>query len=343
MTGSDVAIIIGRWQILQRGHGTLLKAALAAAPKVVVVIGSAWHARDARNPFTWQERQQQFELVLSPAERARVTFLPVRDYYDDERWAEAVLAGVERLTSRGTRITLVGFKKDKTSEYLDVFPGWTLLEMAPEYDINSTDLRAIYFEMDQDMPTALSMIGSYVEPGVRAYLEAWSKLPAYRRCAAEHKAVVNYRKKWTAPFAFTADALVTASDHVLLVRRGGDIGHGLWAIPGGFVEVQERSYAAAVRELAEETGYKPLPITLKKAYCGQAMFDHPLRSARGRIITAAFHFDLGSVQLPEVQGQDDAKEACWVPIADLPGLEEQIFEDHAVILDHFLGWLPKSA
>jgi len=339
---SDVAIIIGRWQILQRGHGTLLRAALDAAPQVVVVIGSAWRARDPRNPFTWQERQQQFESVLSSADRARVTFLPVRDYYDDDRWAEAVRAGVARFTARDKRITLVGFKKDHTSQYLDNFPGWTLLEVAPEYDINSTDLRAIYFEVE-DQPTALTMMGNYVEPGVRAYLEAWSKLPAFRRCVAEHRAVLAYRKKYTAPFYLTADSVVTANEHVLLVCRGGDIGHGLWALPGGFVEPHERFHAAAVRELAEETGYKPLAITLKNAYRGQAVFDHPLRSPRGRLITNAFHFELGTAHLPEVQGRDDAKEARWVSIADLPALEERLFEDHASILDHFLGWLPKGA
>jgi bifunctional NMN adenylyltransferase/nudix hydrolase len=343
MSESDVAILIGRWQILQRGHGTLLQAALAAAPQVIVVIGSALHSRDTRNPFTWQERQAQFQAVMSPTDRARVRFLPVRDYYDDERWRDAVRAGVAKLTSSGKRITLVGFKKDHTSQYLDLFPGWTLLEVAPEYDINSTDLRAIYFEMDQDMPAALSMIGNYVEPGVRAYLEAWSKLPAHSRCVAEHKAVLEYRKKWPAAFGFTADAVVTASEHVLLVRRGGEIGHGLWACPGGFVEEQESSYAAAVRELAEETGYQPLAITLKRAFRGQALFDHPLRSPRARIVASAFHFELGHVQLPEVRGQDDAKEARWVPIAELPALEDQIFEDHACILDRFLGWFPPPA
>lgn len=342
MSTSDIAIIIGRWQILQRGHGTLLRAALAEAPEVIVVIGSAWHSRDSRNPFTWQERQQQFESVLSPQDRARVTFLPVRDYYDDERWAEAVRSGVAKRAARDKRITLVGFKKDSTSGYLDNFPGWTLLEIVPEYDISSTDLRAIYFEME-DLRVAFTIMGNYVEPGALAYLEAWSKLPAWRTCAAEHKAVLDYRKKYTARFSLTADAVVTANDHVLLIRRGGDIGHGLWALPGGFVEPQERFLAAAVRELGEETSYKPLPITLKNAYRSQAVFDHPLRSPRGRLITNAFHFDLGSAHLPEVRGRDDAKEARWIAIADLPALEEQLFEDHACILDHFLGWFPSAA
>ena len=82
---SSIAVVIGRFQILQRGHGTLLQAALALAPRVLVVIGSAFRARDAHNPFTWEERKQQFEAVLSAADRQRVEYLPVRDYFDDQR------------------------------------------------------------------------------------------------------------------------------------------------------------------------------------------------------------------------------------------------------------------
>jgi bifunctional NMN adenylyltransferase/nudix hydrolase len=334
-TTADVAVIIGRWQILQRGHSSLIRAALAAAPKVVVVIGSAWRARDPRNPFTWQERQQQFEAVLSPEERMRFVFLPVRDYFDDERWSEAVREGLAMHTSRGDRVALVGFKKDPTSSYLDSFPGWSLLEIEPQYDISSKDLREIYFEVE-DRAVALTTLGNYVEPGVKAYLEAWSHLPVYRSVAAEHKAVVAYKKKYRAPFALTADCVVTASAHVVLIRRGGEIGNGLWALPGGFLEPHERFYEAAVRELAEETGFKALPARMKRALRGEAVFDHPLRSVRGRIVTQAFHFDLGDVRLPEVRGSDDAREARWVAVASLPAMEEQIFEDHAMILDHFL-------
>jgi bifunctional NMN adenylyltransferase/nudix hydrolase len=105
---SNIAVIIGRFQILQRGHGTLLQAALAIAPKVLIVIGSAFRARDAHNPFTWEERKQQFEAVLTPEQRQRVEFLPVRDYFDDQRWGDAVRAGLERVAGRAARVTLVG-------------------------------------------------------------------------------------------------------------------------------------------------------------------------------------------------------------------------------------------
>jgi len=339
---SNVAVIIGRWQILQRGHGALLRAALAEADKVVVVIGSAWRARDAHNPFTWSERVQQFEAVLAPEERARVSFLPVRDYFDGQRWNAAVRAGVGRVAQPSDTITLLGFKKDHTSAYLEQFPGWRLVEVESKHDVNATDLRRIYFEASH-MPAALTVIGNYVEPGVRAYLEAWALTPTFRRCAIEHEAVLAYREKYRAPFQLTADSVVTASGHVLLIRRGGEIGRGLWALPGGFLEPHERFYAAAVRELGEETGYRPLAASLQRALRGEAVFDHPRRSPRGRIVTMAFHFDLGDTGLPEVRGEDDAKEALWIPLTQLQAIEEELFEDHACILDHFVGLYPQVA
>lgn len=336
---SNIAVIIGRFQILQRGHGTLLQAAFATAPKVLIVIGSAFRARDAHNPFTWEERKQQFEAVLSPEQQQRVEFLPVRDYFDDQRWGDAVRTGVERIAGRAANVTLIGFKKDHTSSYLDCFPGWAVQEVEPQVDISASDLRRIYFETD-NISAALTVIGNYVEPGVRDYLQAWAQLSAYRHCQAEHRAVTEYRAKYTAPFYMTSDAVVTTRQHVLLIKRGGTIGHGLWALPGGFVDPWERFYPAAARELAEETGYKPHPAQLRNALKSSAVFDHPARSPRGRIITNAFHFDLDDIEFPDVQGSDDAKLAQWVPIAQLPSLESQLFEDHACILDHFLGLYP---
>lgn len=336
---NSVAVVIGRWQILQKAHLNLLRTALAHSPRVLVIIGSAMRARDAQNPFSWSERQQQFESVLTPEERTRISLLPMRDYFDEDRWHDAVRAAVTRFAGNA-EVTLFGFHKDHSSAYLDWFPGWGLQEVESSINISATDLRRIYFEAD-DMAAALTVIGNYVEAGVANYLKAWAHLPAYRQCAAEHRAVTAYRAKYTAPVSLTADCVITCAGHVLLIKRGGDIGNGLWACPGGFVEPRERFYAAALRELAEETGLSPSPARMRVALKGQAVFDHPARSARGRIITTAFHFDLDEEKLPEVEGRDDAARARWVPITELPQLEEQLFEDHACILDHFLGFLPR--
>ncbi|MBK7002406.1 MAG: NUDIX domain-containing protein [Rhodoferax sp.] len=334
---SSTAIIIGRWQIWHKGHETLLTAALNVAAQVIVVIGSAFKARNMHNPFNAEERQVMILAGLSAQERQRVRFLPVRDYYDDLRWNAAVRAGIDALTqSRDGPITLVGFKKDHTSYYLDHFPQWQRHDVAQEFDIDATALRNVFF--DGTAPDArLAVLQPYVNPAVLDYLQAWSHLGAYAERVREHQTVIAYRKRWTADCYLTADALLQANGHVLLVRRGGEVGYGQWAVPGGFVDKNERFYSAAVRELEEETGFRAFDSTMRQALKNSAVFDHPQRSPRARIVTQAFHFDLGAVRLPEVKGADDALEARWIPVADLAHMEDQLFEDHAAILDRFVG------
>ncbi|WP_294767606.1 NUDIX domain-containing protein [uncultured Rhodoferax sp.] len=332
------AVIVGRWQIFHKGHETLLRTALGLADQVIVVIGSAYRSRNPQNPFTWQERQSMILSTLSEQDTARVQFLPVRDYYDDTRWNAAVREGVKQLapSTPANAITLVGFKKDHTSYYLDNFHPWAWKEVEQDIEIDATALRNVYFE-GADPDARLEVMRPYVSASVLAYLQAWARLALYAERVTEHTAVVNYRKRWAAPFHLTADAIVQARGSVLLVRRGGNIGHGLWALPGGFVEPGERMYTAALRELHEETGFKTLASTMQAAFKGSVVFDHPGRSPRGRIITHACHFDLGNVGLPEVKGADDAQEARWIPLEDLAGMEDQLFDDHAAVLDHFFG------
>jgi len=332
----STAVIVGRWQLFHKGHETLLKAALASAEQVIVVIGSSFRSRNVRNPFTAEERQAMIQATLSAPDADRVKFLPVRDYFDDERWNAAVREGVRQLTGDQGSVTLVGYKKDNTSYYLDHFPTWASKSVRQEFDIDATALRNVFFE-GTDPDARLAVLAPHVHARVLAYLQAWTRLPVYAQRMLEHQTVLQYRKKWSADVYLTADAVLVASGHVLLIRRGGDVGHGQWALPGGFVDKDERFYTAALRELHEETGFKTLDSTMRQALKASQIFDHPLRSARGRLITNAFHFDLGNIRLPEIKGSDDALVAKWLPLADLPSLEDQLFEDHAAILDRFVG------
>ncbi len=333
---TSTALIIGRWQLFHKGHESLLKEALNAASEVIVVIGSAYRSRDVRNPFTWEERKAMVQVTLMPTDLARVKFLPVRDYFDDERWNNAVRKGVAQLAKTSSKVILLGFKKDASSYYLDNFPSWIYKSIEQVLDIDATSLRNVYFE-SAEPDARLSVLKPHVSQKVVDYLQAWSRLPVYAQRMQEHLAVAAYRKRWTAEAYLTADAVVVVDKHVLLVRRGGNVGHGQWALPGGFVDKGERFYLACLRELQEETGLKMLGSTMKQACKTQQIFDHPLRSARGRLITMAYFFDLGHMRLPEVKGADDAMEAKWIPLSELPKLEDQLFEDHAAILDKFVG------
>jgi bifunctional NMN adenylyltransferase/nudix hydrolase len=336
----ELAVVIGRWQLLSKdGHQRLFERAFQVGKRVLIVIGSAHRSRNTRNPFTWEERRDMILSTLTSAERERVDFLPVRDYYDNDRWNDAVLAGVAARITQGAKVTLVGWKKDKTSDYLDNFPGWTSTSVEPTVSVDATALRDVFFG-STDLSAALTVLRAYVSAPVLAYLEAWSHLPVYAERAAEHHAVVAYKKKWGAGPFLTADSVVEASDHVLLVRRGGAIGHDLWALPGGHVEPWEQFYPAAVRELGEETGFSKLPETMRAALKSAVTFDHALRSPRARVVTVVHHFDFGDMTLPDdLKAKDDAKELKWFHKRNLRALVMAglVFEDHDVVLDKLYG------
>jgi len=112
-----------------------------------------------------------------------------------------------------------------------------------------------------------------------------------------------------------------APREVLLVRRGQEPFEGMWAIPGGFVEMDEDLPDAARRELVEETG---LDVDTLEQF---RTFGKPGRDPRGRQVTVAYIADV-SRELPAPRAGDDAAEAKWFPLDALPPLAF----DHAEVL-----------
>ncbi|MFG3042893.1 NUDIX domain-containing protein [Streptomyces sp. NPDC048330] len=121
---------------------------------------------------------------------------------------------------------------------------------------------------------------------------------------------------------YTADVVLLAAGHVLLIERGWDPHAGCWALPGGHVDTGETSLHAAVRELEEEAG-----ITIPAADLRQVgAFDDPGRDARGRYVSVAYTATLPA--LVEPAAGDDATAARWWPMTELPDLAF----DHAEIV-----------
>jgi len=108
---------------------------------------------------------------------------------------------------------------------------------------------------------------------------------------------------------------------VLLIRRANPPYQGQWALPGGFVELDEDLPDAALRELREETGVVP------RALEPVGLWGRPGRDPRGRVVTAAFVAVVGP-GCEAVRGADDAAEAAWHPRRRLPSLAF----DHADII-----------
>ena len=341
MTSSapHTAVLIGRFQPFHNGHLALLQQALGRAQQVVVVLGSAFQARSPKNPFTWQERQALILGSLPAGDAARVRCVPVRDYYDEPRWVQAVTAAVQSQVPAGERIALVGHFKDASSSYLARFPGWELLSLPRQGDFDGTPARALYWNLQTQAPTQnWAPLDACLPPATAAWLRQWQTTSDYAAMCAEWRMLAGYQAAWASapypPVFVTVDGLLVCNAHVLLIQRGHAPGKGLWALPGGFVEPHDTLWQSCLRELTEETGLPLPPSAMRDAWQGTEVFDHPDRSLRGRTITHVFAFHLPGTQLPPVQGGDDAAVARWVPLHHLAAMESQMFEDHFHVLRH---------
>lgn len=108
---------------------------------------------------------------------------------------------------------------------------------------------------------------------------------------------------------------------VLLIERGLNPYKGSWALPGGFVEMDESLDEAARRELEEETSLKD--IFLEQLYT----FSAPDRDPRDRVVSVGY-YALVRLLDHRLQAATDAEDARWFDVRQLPTLAF----DHAKIL-----------
>jgi bifunctional NMN adenylyltransferase/nudix hydrolase len=344
----SAGVVIGRFAPPQAAEVALVQRALAENERAVVVLGSAFHARTPRDPFDTHERAEMFRLCLAEPERGRLAFVPVRDYFDDARWSAAVAALVAQ-AAQDEAPRLYVHDDERAQRYAEWFVRWPQVRVAGPPAQPSDRLRAILLQHDmarspatlsERRDAALAVLSDWVPAATIEYLRAWAALPAYAELVRDQHALDAMNDEWRGaphePIFSTVDAVVRCAGHVLLVRRGAPPGRGLRALPGGFLEPRETLLESAMRELREETGLGVHPALLRRALERVQVFSHPRRSLRGRTITHAHFFDLAAERLPDLRAGDDAAAADWIPVAELPGLEDQLFEDHFHILDEFL-------
>ena len=250
----------------------------------------------------------------------RLRFVTVRDCYDDVRWRGAVEDAVSHVTGKEGPIGVIGHLKDVSSNYLRGFRRWPLVQVDDAHALSSTGVRAAFFSEERAQGDVESLSAS-VPPAVLDFLRRFTAQPAHRDLVAAHAWAQRENARWPrTPFpviGHTVDVVARCLGHVLMIKRNGQPGRGLWALPGGYVEEYELLRDAAVRELEEETGLVIAPEEIEASLRGTHTFDYPWRSQRGRVITQAYCFELQRGELPQVNGGDDAAEARWISVADL--------------------------
>lgn len=337
----ELAVLIGRFQPVHNGHVALMRRAAEIAEHVVVIVGSADRPRSYKNPWIHQERQR---LITEVSRQIQIetgvhfSTQAVRDsIYSNEVWVSDIQKIVAEYQAKS--VVLVGHIKDSSSFYLQRFPQWDLAEHPLVEPLDATSIRDLYFSPRMNT----NFLRGVVPEATLKFLTEFSATPAYADVLAEKQHLAQYRKQFEnlpyPPIFVTADAVVIQSGHVLMVQRGAQPGAGQWALPGGFVNAHTDAsvFDAAIRELREETGIKVPERVLRGSVAGNRVFDALDRSQRGRTITHAYHFALDEAggQLPRVRGSDDAVRARWVPLGELD--PSVIFEDHADIIDYFVG------
>lgn len=125
--------------------------------------------------------------------------------------------------------------------------------------------------------------------------------------------------------AVTTDCVIFGYDgrdlHILLIERGLEPYKGSWALPGGFMKMDETVEECARRELQEETNVKE--IYLKQFQ----VFSDVHRDSRERVLTVAFYALVRKSDFELLAG-DDANDASWFLLDELPPLA---FDHHQII------------
>ena len=310
----DAIVYIGRFQPFTNAHYQIVSTALRLAKKVIVFIGSAKVARSTRNPWTAEERKDMISAIKDFKDR-NIEFVlqPNSNYNTEGWWVKDVQSKVKGLTKKDDKIGIIGFKKDSSSFYLDLFPQWDFIKVN-DFGISATPIRESFF-------TTAIVDWNLVHPDIKNWILNWKERNPnfYNYIFNEFEHINKFKEQYKnypyPPTFITTDAMVICKGHILLIHRKYNPGKDLYAMPGGFLNVKEKLVDCCIRELKEETKIDINKLVLKNNIKMEKYFDDPYRDPRGRSITHCFLFNLKLKDLPIVKGSDDAYGAQWIPSA----------------------------
>lgn len=366
MAKARLAVHIGRQHIFTKGHEYGLRHCTEKYDGTIMLVGSAFKARDIKNPFTYEERAALLDVWFQDR-RAPHAILPLRDQlYNNAKWIQSVQEAVNKavkerfgLRPDQAQITLVGSDRDASTWYLKAFPQWgrDLIEPDPRFiGLAATQLRNRMWE-------GLDHRGWDEIPDLtKNVLDLWRATHHYADLVEEYEFLRHYWAQHKGAYpqvAKTVDATIVQSGHVLVIRRAMRPGKNLVAVPGGFVKDNQTMLEALAEEIVEESGLllaegkRAREITKAKllgSIVAQREFDHPDRDFRCRMYTTNYLIRLDdTMPLPEVKGQkvpvgefgggvlQETSDAWFMPLDEARSQSHIWYGDHHPMLDTMLG------
>ena len=356
----DLTVFIGRFSPFHNGHAAVIRRALQNSKSVLILIGSSGQARTTKNPFTFAERRQMI-MDWFDAEKLDWTKLivePLHDHmYNDAAWIAEVQQLVYDASWRfhkagripaSPKVYLTGANRDRSTWYLSAFGDLFTQDLVNaddhDFSLSATSIRQRLFA---STAPGYSFVND-VPGSTTDFLAEFVRTPEYRDLTLEWKYLENYAKIFESlryPISIqTVDTCVIQSGHVLAIERDNFPGRGLWAMPGGHLDIDlhERLLDAALRELDEETNIALSPAQLRGSVVAKECFDHPDRSLKARVITMCYLLKLDDTKpLPKVKPQKgEAKRVMWIPIAEALARRDKWFDDHHAMLETMISRLP---
>lgn len=208
-------------------------------------------------------------------------------------------------------------------------PNVTFLGAADTDGISSTAVREILFKNPEchysDVRDYIThVVFRYIKDN-ELYFQNGNDYNEKEKEFLKEYAVKKEKNHWGEP-SVTTDTVAYNGDKILLIRRGNYPYKNFWALPGGFFEkTDEDLNFGAQRELKEETGIDIDPKYFRQIKTYGHNFD-----PRMKIVDVAFSVRVNKKDMDKVKGLDDACDARWFQIDELPKLgfhHEQIIND----------------
>ena len=227
---------------------------------------------------------------------------------------------------------LVFNRENKNDEIMlpaGINPNVTFLSAEDTDGISSTAVREILFKNPEchysDVRDYIThVVFRYIKDN-ELYFQNGNDYNEKEKEFLKEYAVKKEKNHWGEP-SVTTDTVAYNGDKILLIRRGNYPYKNFWALPGGFFEkTDEDLNFGAQRELKEETGIDIDPKYFRQIKTYGHNFD-----PRMKIVDVAFSVRVSKKDMDKVKGLDDACDARWFQIDELPKLgfhHEQIIND----------------
>jgi len=348
----ELGFVFGRFDPPHLPHKALALELKKKVKRLAIGLGSYRCAPNIINPFPAILRKEMWQAMLPDEE---LLFFEVHDtLYNEAQWDlnfECSLMKILRHQGGNIDfgdIACIGHKKkgDKSTFYLDKFKSkFKYYPYKTKSEINATDIRFGLFGNGYYQSEKGKIHWTHdLDPKVVDWLVSrFLPTDAFIHLQEEQKKVQDYKEKHQGQVkrfgvtAMTGDAIVTYGASVLVGYRKGFPGKGQIAFPGGFVNPNENTVDAMLRELTEETSITLRKDQLKFLIKNQRVFGNPRRDPRGRIYSHGFHIRLDdTLPCPYPIGGSDLKNPFFMPIREFYENSHQVAFDHVQMLDWFI-------